>query len=362
MQFLNTLVFSNKAEWRILRHTLYWSFACISILVAISADFEVTFNIILSRFLVIPLPALITYFIIYYLIPSYSKDRNLVKLIVGIFFAVIFLAIGVRYFRLGIINPLFDIVPTNSNGLWSFSRVVRDMFRWVPSMCLAIAIKMVKNRHELQQRTQQLIEEKKATELAFLKAQMNPHFLFNTLNTLYSQAIKTKDPNEQVIMQLSNLMRFILEECDKRAIPIESEIKVISDYFELKKLRHGERLQVELNVKSDGSPSFISPLLMLPIVENSCKHSVAHVRGPVNVKVNILSSQGYINLQVENDVGEKEDVVAHHGRGLYSVRKQLQLVYGKDFQFETKREDGKFLVYMKVPSLKLHEQNQLHYH
>ncbi len=91
-----------------------------------------------------------------------------------------------------------------------------------------------------------LWNEKRIAELSFLKAQMHPHFLFNTLNTLYSESIKKSDTkSEQIVLRLSNLMRFILEECNKPLIPLTKEIQVISDYIALEKIRHGNRLQVD---------------------------------------------------------------------------------------------------------------------
>lgn len=360
MKVLDVLIYSNKWSIRILRHVLFWTIDCISVLVVISADNnELNSRIIYSRFLVVPLTAAVAYFIIYYLIPSYSKDRDRLKFILGILFSFLFVAYGIRFYRLNLIYPIVDPTFIFPEDIWSFSRVIRDTFRWMPGITLAIAIKMIKNRAELLQKNQQLMEEKKKAELAFLKAQMHPHFLFNTLNTLYSYSIKNgngtpNDKSEEIVLRLSNLMRFILEECDKRLIPIESEIKVIEDYFHLKKLRHGDRLRLDYSLTKNGT-AYISPLLLLPIVENSVKHTLSSNDGKVDIKLVIKSESGYISLYIENDLIKNETSAVSHGTGLRSVRRQLELLYGDDFLLEVNKSKEKFVVNLKVPTEKKDE-------
>lgn len=354
MSLIDTLVYSTRLDIRIFRHVLFWTVDCISILVVLSADFEINWRIVVTRFMVIPLTASVAYFIIYYLIPNYSKDHNRVHLFLGLLAAVLFVAYGIRYYRLNIIYPLIDpthIIPIDR---WHINKVVRDTFRWIPGICFAVIIKMMKNRSELVQRNEKLMEEKKATELAFLRAQMHPHFLFNTLNTLYSYSLKAQDQSEKVVLHLSNLMRFILEECDKKLIPIEKEIKVITDYFELKKMRHGERLNVDCQVSLDSSPCFISPLLMLPIIENSCIHTLSSKTGKIDITVRIKSDKNFVSLFVENDLMNESNGTTH-GTGLASVKRQLSLLYGSGYDFQAKSKNGKYTVNMIVPILKTDE-------
>lgn len=351
MNVLDSFVYSRKWSVRIARHVTFWTMDGLSILVVLSADNKITIPIVLSRFLVIPFTAAITYFIIYYVIPTHLKNRNLPHTILCLMFAFLFVAYGIRYYRLEIIYPLVDENFVARVDRWSIAKVLRDTFNWMPGICLAIAIKVMKNRSELLLRNKQLIEEKKNAELAFLKAQMHPHFLFNTLNTLYAHAIKAGDASEEVVLRLSNLLRFILEECDKKVIPIEQEIKVIEDYFELKKLRHGNRLIIDSQVTLTQRPVFVSPLLMLPIIENSFKHTLMSSPGPVNIKVRISSEDNFISLYVENDLF-MNGKSSGSGKGLASVKRQLEMLYESRFEFQAKSEAGKFKTFLKVPIMK----------
>lgn len=361
MNALDSFVYSRKWGVRIARHVTFWTMDGVSILVVLSADNRITIPIMLARFLVIPFTAAITYFIIYHVIPAHHKNKDLLHTILCLVFAFLFVAYGIRYYRLEIIYPLVDPDFVARVDRWNIAKVLRDTFNWMPGICLAIAIKVMKNRSELLLRNKQLVKEKKNAELAFLKAQMHPHFLFNTLNTLYAHAIKAGDASEEVVLRLSNLLRFILEECDKRVIPIEQEIKVIEDYFELKKLRHGTRLNIDSQITLTHQPVYVSPLLMLPIIENSFKHTLMRSPGPVHIKVRISSDDDFINLYVENDLFVNGKSTGS-GKGLASVQRQLEMLYESTFEFQTKTEQGKFKTFLRVPIMKTDEQNQLHYH
>jgi two-component system, LytTR family, sensor kinase len=188
-----------------------------------------------------------------------------------------------------------------------------------------------------------------------LKAQMHPHFLFNTLNTLYSDAIKTNSKSEQIVLRLSSLMRFMLEECNKPLILLSQEIKVIEDYLELEKLRHGSRLQIDWQNNSGKGEMLISPLLLLPFVENSCKHTLASQRGLIQIKIQIDANKDFVSLRVENDHTKQRQLNGTlHGVGIKNVKKQLELLYEKNFTLDI-QEDDKYIVNLKIPTSKGHE-------
>lgn len=354
MKFMETLIYSNQTGIRVLRHVLFWTLDCISVLVVLSADFELNRDIILGRLLIVPLTASVTYFIIYYLLPSYSRDRKVWKLVIGLVFSFLFLAYGVRYFRFEVIYPMIHsniVLPIDK---WSFLKVFRDTFRWMPGVCAAIAIKTLKTRGELARRNRALLVERNESELAFLKAQMHPHFLFNTLNTLYADAIAQGGKGQELVLRLSNLLRFILEECSRRVVPIEKEIKVIEDYIQLEKLRHGDRLSVDYRVELNGSPVFISPLVLLPFVENSCKHTLSLHPGKVHIVIHVQAIQGKVKLFVENERSLQRNGYSN-GTGVRNVQRQLDLLYGKKYSLDIDKSNKKYTVNLEFPSLKENE-------
>lgn len=295
----------------------------------------------------VPLAATV-YFVIYYLIPVFSRKGDYGKLILGILGVLVFIGVGLRFFNYYVVNAILDPSQNVNYEIFHTPLIVRNIFSSMSVICMAATIKLVKNKSELQQRNEQLETERKAAELNFLKAQMHPHFLFNTLNTLYSETMQHSGKAEQVVLHLSNLLRFILEECNKPWVSLDDEIKVIRDYAALERLRHGERLQVNIVAPPTTSNVMVSPLLFLPFVENSFKHSLANLRGRVSIDIHIEALPGVIQFEVSNDHAPTTSVNGH-GVGIANVKRQLDLLYENRYSLHINESDHKFTVVLSIP-------------
>jgi two-component system, LytTR family, sensor kinase len=356
MNLINSFIFSNKPAVRVLRHVLFWATDIVSYLIVSSANTEVNSHLVYSILLKIPLVAAVAYFILYYIIPEFSKRPNNGKLFLWIIGMLLFLGIGIRYYKLLVINPLID--PNLQNfHVWEFSRIVGEIFSGMVVICMAVVIKLIKNRTELQQSNQQLTVEKKTAELNFLKAQMQPHFLFNTLNTLYSETIQESGKAQQVVLYLSGLLRFILDECNKPFIPLSNEIRVIKDFIALEQLRHGSRLTVTFNVLDVNPKMMISPLIFLPFVENSFKHTLSTIRGKIYISITITMQGDQVSMEIENDKGDPPKHVNGHepGKGIANVKRQLELLYGKDYKLELNDSEKLYRVSLIIPARRMEE-------
>jgi two-component system LytT family sensor kinase len=356
MKLINALIFSNQRGIRILRHVLFWATDIVSYFIVASANTKVDSILVSNILLKMPLVAAAAYFILYYLIPEFSKRPNKGKLFLWILAVLVFLGVGVRYGRYYVIHPIVE--PESENiAIWNFSRIVAEIFSAMVVICMAVVIKLIKSKGELQASNEQLIEEKKTAELNFLKSQMHPHFLFNTLNTLYSETIQESGKAQQVVLYLSGLLRFILEECNKSFIPIGHEIKVVKDFIALEQLRHGARLTVNLLVLDVNPKTVISPLIFLPFVENSFKHTLSTKRGPIHIDIAITMKDNNFSMVIENDKEEApKHVNGHHpGKGIANVRRQLELLYGKDFQLELEDAPKRYRVSLLVPAKRIEE-------
>lgn len=350
MKFINAFIFSNHAGIRILRHVVFWATDIVSYLIVASANVPVNSNLVGGILLKIPLVAAAAYFILYYLIPEFSKRQNKGWLLLWIPAILLYLGVGLRYYRYYVLHPLFE-AGTENIAVWNFARIVAEIFSAMVVISMAIVIKLIKNKNELQQSNEQLIAEKKTAELNFLKAQMHPHFLFNTLNTLYSETIQESGKAQQVVLYLSGLLRFILEECNKPFIPVGHEIRVVKDFIALEKLRHGERLSVSLLVEDIDLKTVISPLIFLPFVENSFKHTLNTKRGNIHIDIVITMKDDQFSMVIENDKDETSRQLngKHPGQGIANVRRQLELLYGKDYKLELDDAPKKFKVSLRVP-------------
>ncbi|MCI0751220.1 MAG: histidine kinase [Flammeovirgaceae bacterium] len=351
MRFINTLIYSNQTGIRILRHTLFWIVDIFNWLVVVSLNKEITFRELYFVLLTIPLAIITSYFIMYYLLPRFSNDQPKAKLFLMVLGVLVLLGVVLRIYKVYFVFPLLDGVEPGAPDLLSLGRIISEVFYWLGVICMAVAIKLIKSKTELQQKNEQLLSEKRVAELSFLKLQMHPHFLFNTLNTLYSETIQNTEKAGMVVMHLSNLLRFILEECNKPMISLEKEIKVIKDYIELEKLRHGTRLNVNLQVPESNNGILLSPLLFLPFVENSFKHSLSHVRGPVTIDIQIGLTDDSLHLMVENDRTRNHIINGFpSGKGITNIKRQLELLYGKGHHLTISESEKKYRIELTIPS------------
>ncbi|WP_317171659.1 sensor histidine kinase [Spirosoma profusum] len=201
---------------------------------------------------------------------------------------------------------------------------------------------------KLKQAAQQLRIEKQEAELNYLKSQTNPHFLFNTLNNIYSLARDKSELAPESILRLSQLLRFMLYETSGEFIAIEQELKIMSDYIALEKLRYDETLRVNVNHNIDDMKQAIPPLLLIPLVENAFKHGVSETRHQPFVDIHLSVKERQLAFIVKNSTEEfsgeqrvKENI------GLSNLRRQLELLY-TDYQLSAKQSESDFSATLQI--------------
>lgn len=185
-----------------------------------------------------------------------------------------------------------------------------------------------------------LNNEKAKTELINLQSQVNPHFFFNMLNNLYGLVDKDNEKAKQLILKLSDIMRYSIYEGQKEYVSLKQEIKFINNYIELHKMRYHKDIIIDFDLQVDDENRKIMPLLFIILVENAFKHGVEVLRNNAYVKISLNSSGNEINFRVENnfDVEEKSEA----GIGLANLKRRLELVYKRNYRFETSRKKDVF--------------------
>lgn len=201
---------------------------------------------------------------------------------------------------------------------------------------------------KLKQVTQQLLIEKQAAELNYLRSQTNPHFLFNTLNNIYSLSRDKSDLAPESILRLSKILRFMLYETSGTYIAIEQELKIISDYIALEKLRYDDSLHIGFNHDIEDMKQALPPLLLIPLVENAFKHGVSETRHRPFVDIHLSIKNRQLVFLVKNsserpmeEPGVKENI------GLSNLRRQLELLY-KDYQLVVQQGESVFTATLKI--------------
>ncbi len=194
-----------------------------------------------------------------------------------------------------------------------------------------------------------LKEQKKTAELTALKNQLNPHFLFNTLNNLYTLALQKSDKTPDVISRLSSILDYMLYRCNDKYVSLSKEIELIENYIALEKVRYGKRAKVSFDHKVDPN-SEIAPLILLTFIENAFKHGVSEEINQASIEIKLSSDIKNINFEISNTIpsisvtqgGEKESI------GLSNIKKQLELLYPENHLLKVQRSDGHYQVQLKL--------------
>ena len=216
------------------------------------------------------------------------------------------------------------------------------------SILFFAVIRHIYNYTKLKQAAQQLRIEKQQAELNYLKSQTNPHFLFNTLNNIYSLARDKDNRAPESVLRLSKILRFMLYETGGDYIAIEQELKILDDYIALEKLRYDESLRINFNYDIEDMRQAIPPLLLMPLVENAFKHGVSETRGRPFVDIHLSVADRKLSFAVKNsvessaaDTGVKENI------GLSNLRRQLELLY-HDYNLSVQHDGSVFTAILKI--------------
>jgi two-component system, LytTR family, sensor kinase len=212
---------------------------------------------------------------------------------------------------------------------------------------IAIALKLFRMQVVTLKNEKNLIKDKLETELKFLKNQINPHFLFNTLNNIYALARKKSDKTPEVVVRLSKLLRFMLYESAKDIIPISEEIRILEDYMELEKIRHNKKLEIVIQKEIDNYDQLIAPLILLPFIENAFKHGINETLEETSIEIRIKLYEGQLNFYVKNSHEHEVINPVNEKIGLSNVRRQLELMY-KDFSLTARNLAQTFIVDLQI--------------
>lgn len=295
----------------------------------------------------LPVKVLFSYWLIYWLMPR--SDKNLIKwvlFLLGFATTVVLHRLMVVYL---ILPTAYKQIP-EVQDLFSLERMASATVDIVMVAGIAAMLVFYVRNKAAKEREARLEQEKVMAELQFLKNQTNPHFLFNTLNNLYALARKQSEKTPEAILQLSRFMRFVLYDTNKPTISLKEELQMVHNYISLEKLRFGERIRVSIEEPSDLTAYQISPLILLPLVENAFKHGASEMEENGFINISLTIENGWLRFSVENSFNASS-AEAHEGIGLSNLKRQLDLQY-PDHKLSNSSKDD---VYSAVLDLNLSE-------
>lgn len=265
---------------------------------------------------------------LFYITGKYlAKQWSIAKTIIaGFIIFLLSLAAFLPVKQFIVIEGIYKSDTTLAAAL-NFSSIFSSLFILFFVSSVALTIKLVRSNIRQKEAAQEMIKKKLETELQFLKAQTNPHFLFNTLNNIYALARKKSDLTADVVMKLSKLLRFMLYEAQKERISIAAEVHVLDDYIELEKIRYSTNFKLNFSRTIDNDSQLIAPLILLPFVENAFKHGASESRFGSEINIDLKLTQGQLYFRIENSKSEDKQSTQPEKLGLNNIKRQLELLY-----------------------------------
>lgn len=280
----------------------------------------------------------------YWLLPRffYRKRYLIFALLCGL---LLFLAIIVEEFWLE--KVLFPNTPVGESFLGYFATLLQIG----PTVMLFVGFKLAWDNLKKQSDLEQMEKEKVESQLQFLKSQLNPHFLFNNLNNLYSYAQEQSPKTPEIIMQLSAIMRYVLYESQSSVVPLEKELNYLADFIHLQELQMESRGKVEYRTGGDLHSKRIAPLILITFVENSFKHSLSSLANNIDIKIKAEVVGNKLKFHCSNTFKVLEstaDKLLTKGVGLENVKKRLELQYPGKHDLHITSLDNVFIVELEL--------------
>lgn len=327
-----------NSKW--FQHPVFWmlSIYAIANYFSISSIFKFI-DVFYSLLFHVPL-----FFLVYvnlrFLIPRFLDHGKYLQYFLSI--PVLLLATyGIHELTFDVIFPLMD----SEYYMVSFTEWQILMGIFLVYLILTTLIKLSKSWYTLQQ----VEKEKLSLELNSLKTQVNPHFLFNSLNSIYSQALAKSDQTPETVLELSNLLRYMLYEVEEDKVPLAKEVEMLENYIELQKLRLEKNSTVGFAVQGSLDGVVIAPLLLFPLVENAFKHGGKDEAEQAFIDVQLKVDAG-ISFSIRNKLGQIDDIEKgkYGGIGLENVKRRLELIYPNAHKLDIQKTETEFQVNLSL--------------
>jgi len=282
--------------------------------------------------------AIVAYFNNDYLIPRLLLPRNYLLYILSL------CAIISVCFPLSIVVHLVVVNEELQSLVWSDTFFLFLVINVLFTVITTMVFKLVKQWYKDQKMTTELRGEQLQTELKFLKSQINPHFLFNSLNNLYALTLSKSDSAPEVVLRLSNILRYILYESSEGQVSIAKEMQHVNDYVAIERLRLGDVVKIDVDIDEDLKEEMVEPMLFLTLVENAFKHSEQVLPEKRYIRIHAKGLTDGFRFLIENSFNPSKKSEEMGGIGLVNIKKRLNLIYPNNHDLKSSTTDGVYRV------------------
>lgn len=338
-----------------LRHLLFWIFVLnyyalgvgMTLTPFTSHNIKVSY---ITQLKYLPGFFLVVYPVLYFLIPRYLEKRKFFLFTIG-FLLLIFL-VGGTYANLLKLN-LSSMNPKGDYSGFDLTKGGKNMLPFIHVSGIAMAIKFIKKAYLQESKALQASHQKSLAELQLLKAQIHPHFLFNTLNNLFAHTLRNSDDAPQIVVKLSELLRFMIYESREEFIPLSDEVQLLNNYIDLEKLRYGKELDFSLTISGNPHGKWIRPLLLIPLLENSFKHGMSQQLNDKWIILDIRIDDDSLIFDLANSKSSESSIPGKNykegGIGLENVKRRMELLYHGEYSLNISNEENQFRVILEIP-------------
>ena len=352
MSYITTITDSIQQK-KVLRHVIFWTAILFYALSRNLINQEGNLMLTFSKSICLLIPQIIASYIISYLIiDKLLVRKKYIASIISVYIVIHFFSALGRFLIVHVAETLFREPPFAQETILEIFLDVRHLFLFYsPSVFYTVFIflfvRYFINYKAVKENELKHQSEKVASELKTLKAQLNPHFLFNTLNNIYVLSLDNSPKTPKSIEKLSKILDHVLYRCNSKFVSLSSEIELIENYIELEKLRYDERLEVTVtnNVEVEGE---IAPLILLSLVENAFKHGAGEDSGSPRIDIEIYNSTSEFKFIVSNTVALEAEKTERTPIGLKNIKKQLNLIYPEKFELQIDNCPKTFKVTVKI--------------
>lgn len=321
-------------ERRWLGHLLFW----VVLLMIQSLGVESLYDekdIFVHKALMMPVKMLAAYTLIYFQVPVFLyKKRYLAFLVSFVISSYVYTVLA----RITVVHGVEELIrprPFKQESVLEIATDIKALYAryhlgvYFPAIIMYM-LKLVKEKFYESRAIEQLEKQKVSSELNFFKAQIHPHFLFNTLNNLYTLTLQKSDKASDTVLKLSEILDYMLYQCNDKEVLVEKEVQLIANYINLEQLRYGNRLSLSFKHHIDNPNAKIAPLLLISLVENAFKHGASGAIQNPEIDIDLKVEEGQMQFIVFNTKAKFEQ--ADHtkfkeGIGLHNTKSQLQLLY-----------------------------------
>lgn len=341
---INDFVFSSKA--RVLRHIVFWVvYTVFGTLTFYSmGESQGIWKHLFYNILLLPVRMLYCYPLMYWVLPKYLLKERFLQ------FTFIILLWAIAGYFLNYMYRAYIFIPIQKALHFTDSRnpgAPGTYLMMTTTAGITSMIVLFKYWAKKQQEWLHAEKEKVTVELQLLKAQVHPHFLFNTLNNIYSFALEKSPRTPELILKLSSLLSYILYDCKTEEVLLEKELEVMKNYIDLEKERYGNNIEISLNFEGEIKGQYIAPLLLLPFLENAFKHGTSEQLEKPWLSVDVAVKQHKLKCKIVNSKNECVPV-RENGIGIKNVKKRLEFLYPNKHELKMNDEEDFFAVSLLV--------------